>query len=193
MGRKLEFDKDDVLEKAMKSFWENGYEATSLEDLLKAMSISKGSFYHCFENKETLFKKCLSHYRNFISQDMLNNLQNAPSGLIFIESVFNDAIHHSKSANEQMGCFVMNSAREFAQKDTLVAQLVQDGMNQLEHVFLMALERAQREGALAEDRDTKSLAQYLLSSLNGVKTMVQAGTRQEALENIVKTTLLSLK
>lgn len=49
-GRPRNFDRDAALDKAMNLFWRNGYEATSINDLTKAMEINPPSLYASFGN-----------------------------------------------------------------------------------------------------------------------------------------------
>ena len=62
-GRPKSFDDKEVVALAMNYFWEHGYANSSLDELLKAMNISKGSFYHIFKSKEELFTKTIELYR----------------------------------------------------------------------------------------------------------------------------------
>src|SRR6187551_3785824 len=65
-GRPKDFDEEVVLDKAMELFWKQGYEATSLEQLLTAMGMGKGSMYHNFGNKRAVFKLALNKFiKNF--------------------------------------------------------------------------------------------------------------------------------
>ena len=57
MPRPKEFSPDDAIEKAMQVFWHKGYEATSMEDLLTAMDLNRGSLYDTFGDKRQLFLK----------------------------------------------------------------------------------------------------------------------------------------
>ena len=59
MARPREFDEDEVLEQAMQVFWRRGYRATSLNDLLAAMDLSKSSFYETFGTKRELLLTAL--------------------------------------------------------------------------------------------------------------------------------------
>lgn len=63
IGRPREFDADEALERAMRVFWEQGYEGASLSDLTAAMGITRTSMYAAFGNKEDLFRKVLARYR----------------------------------------------------------------------------------------------------------------------------------
>jgi len=46
--------KTRIVEAAWKLFYEQGYEATTVEDILEESSASRGSFYHYFDSKEAL-------------------------------------------------------------------------------------------------------------------------------------------
>ena len=41
----------------MQVFWHKGYEATSMEDLLSAMDLNRGSLYDTFGDKRQLFSE----------------------------------------------------------------------------------------------------------------------------------------
>ena len=62
-GRPREFDRDEVLERAMNLFWSRGCEATSGSDLTQAMGITPPSLYGTFGDKKRLFLEAVDRYR----------------------------------------------------------------------------------------------------------------------------------
>ena len=62
VGRPRQFDEEQVLDAAMKAFWANGYEATSLADLVSVTGLHKGSLYQAFGDKHSLFVQTLNRY-----------------------------------------------------------------------------------------------------------------------------------
>ncbi|WP_083240598.1 TetR/AcrR family transcriptional regulator [Methyloceanibacter methanicus] len=62
MGRPREFDIDKALDRAMGVFWQKGYEGASLQDLLQAMQIARGSLYKAFEDKHSIYLAALDRY-----------------------------------------------------------------------------------------------------------------------------------
>lgn len=68
MGRKIRFNKEHALNKAMHLFWEKGYDATYISDLIETMGISRSTLYDSFGDKDALFKLVLEHYKNYGSQ-----------------------------------------------------------------------------------------------------------------------------
>jgi TetR/AcrR family transcriptional repressor of nem operon len=61
-GRKLEFNREQALEKAMELFWAKGYNAVGLRELLQQMGIQRQSLYNTFGCKHTLFLEAVQHY-----------------------------------------------------------------------------------------------------------------------------------
>src|SRR6202008_2517958 len=62
-GRPRSFDRDQALERAMHVFWRQGYEATSVTDLTRAMRINPPSLYAAFGDKERLYLEALGRYQ----------------------------------------------------------------------------------------------------------------------------------
>lgn len=68
MARIKEFDEDVVLLKAMRLFWEQGYEKTSMQDLVTHMGVHKRSMYDTFGDKHTLYIKALKRYGDVVGR-----------------------------------------------------------------------------------------------------------------------------
>ena len=62
MGRPRGFSEEAVLEAAASVFIRGGYEATSIDDLVKALNLHRGSLYKAFGSKRGLFLAVLRHY-----------------------------------------------------------------------------------------------------------------------------------
>ncbi len=191
-GRPRKFDTEQVLHAAMRQFWRQGYTATSLQDLLSAMQISKSSFYQTFDSKHTLFQRCIEHYRSTLENTMLAQLQQSPSARQFIETTFRAISDNKQQTDDRFGCLLMNTASEFAQSDPVIAELVQNGTQKMRAVFLLAVERAQTEGDIPDDKDPGALASYLVSSMGGLRNMAKAGADHKTLKEITKITLGTL-
>ncbi len=78
------YNEIDVLERAMHAFWARGYEATSMEDLVAATGINRGSIYAAYTNKHALFMHALRHYDKIHRADHLARIaeQHAPKDAI---------------------------------------------------------------------------------------------------------------
>lgn len=191
-GRPLEFDPNLALEKAMEAFWRRGYEATSLQDLLGAMEISRSSFYQAFGSKHEVFQRCLKLYRERQVERMTAALGKAPSGTAFLRSMLHAAAREAGSAAPPKGCLILNTASEFSVRDEIVSGLVGDGARQFAGVFRSAIERAQSEGEIGPGKDAEVLGYYMVTTMSGLRTMAKAGMSAEAIKDVVEVALAAL-
>lgn len=191
LGRPLEFDPDVALEAAMNVFWSHGYEHTSMQDLLEAMSLSKSSLYKAFGGKHDLFRQCLAHYADQFVGQLRENMATAPSGRQFIETFMNSTLQET-GKDEARGCLIMNTASEFAQSEPEIAADVARSIKRFRDTLRLAVERAQREGDIPVERDARVLASYLVSSMSGLKSQAKAGVDAKTLKGIIQVVLDAL-
>lgn len=177
----------------MRVFWTRGYEATSLEDLLAEMGLSKSSFYQTFGSKAELFQKCLEHYRDMSAQILQASLAGSSTGWDFIRKTLEGVADSTGKKMGRAGCLLMNTATEFGQRDTAVISTVSTGLGKIQDIFKTALERAKTEGALAASADTQSLALFLATNLGGLKGMARAGAAPQAMRSVISIVLAALK
>lgn len=185
LGRPLEFDPDKALDAAMEVFWCKGYEATSLTDLLEAMELSKSSLYQTFGGKQALFKQCLARYQEQFASELAKKLGKAPSGLQFINGLFQWVASTAQEPEGAKGCLVGNSANEFGQRDPVFAKPVAQGLQRLGDIFKAAVRRAQKEGDVAADADLHALASYLVSAMTGLRTLIKSGLDKRGARSMV--------
>lgn len=192
MGRPREFNEDKALKQAMDLFWRKGYEATSLQDLLEVMGLSKSSFYQTFANKHKLLERSIDHYRQMIVEDLSRNLATAGSGLQFIREMLSGVAEKVDQSGGRQGCLVMNCASEFAQRDPVIARLVAESIAQFRQVFLSGVRQAQHEGDIPMSKDAEVLAHYLVGCKSGLEAMAKAGTPQKDMQDVIQVMLSAL-
>ena len=192
-GRPREFDADGARDIAMQLFWSQGYDATSLSDLLTAMGLSKSSFYQTFESKLSLFELCLERYKEILVGAMSKGLANAPSAMAFINFALVDVANDTNDPLGRRGCLLMNTAAEFAQRDPEIARCVEAGIQATRDVFLEAITVAQAAGDIDSNARTEVLADYLVTIVSGLKTQVKAGASHDQVANIAELSVAALQ
>lgn len=193
MTRPRIFNEEDVIDKAVKVFWSKGYEATSMQDLVDAMGIQRGSLYATFGSKQQLFIKSLKRYSVTVVKELLQILESKPSAIDSIELFFSQLVEHLLTAGELRSCLVTNSAIERGLRDDETKQLVLQLLNALEEGFYKTLLRAEEKGELSTDLDLKVVANYLTSSMQGLLVMGKVCSERSILEGINQVTLSVLK
>ena len=185
IGRPLEYDRDTVLDAAMHIFWRQGYDATSMQDLLEGMKLSKSSLYQAFGSKHNLFLLCIKRYREMTLAEMQERLEGSTRGIDFIAETLSGVINEVSEVANPKGCLVTNTASEFAQSDSQIAASVASGLDSYRAMFRQAVEKGQRDGSVRSDTKAELLANYLVNNMSGLRTMVKSGTDQNTLKEMV--------
>ncbi len=184
MARRKAFDRDEVLEKAMLLFWEQGYEATSMQDLVTRMGVGRQSLYDTFGDKHTLYVEALEHYRYGVGQSATAPLNESGSVKERFARVFENVINEPDGGEK--GCFVANATLELAARDPDVAGLVDENFCASVERFVQVLEQAQRSGELGGEKDLRALARFLFNTLQGLRVSAKATRQQENSEEVLR-------
>lgn len=178
MARKKEYDKEKVLDLATELFWEKGYKATSISDIVKATGLNKHSMYEEFKNKEGLFKETLFNYTNKLQKDTIGLLTKEPLGLRNIEEFLLDRVCYSTSAGTK-GCMVINSIAEKESMDCELFSCVENLAEAFEGRILACLEAAQKNNEISSTKDLKVIAKYIVNFSSGVMLNGKLGQSRE--------------
>jgi len=187
MSRPVEYDREFVLAQATQSFWEKGFSATSMSDLVDATGLKPGSLYGAFHSKEALFLDAIDYYGNrsvAVVGDILNNASTPIEGVrVCIIRIGKELTSHDKDH----GCFLVNSAMELSGRNPLVKQHVKRHMDSIETLFKNALSEAKKAGELSPDKDPKSLAAFLMAGIWGLRVMGETDPMSNRVDAVVKT------
>lgn len=194
MPRPKEFDPDQALEKAMHVFWHKGYEATSMEDLLAAMKINRGSLYDTFGGKRELFLKAMDRYCSGggIGSGISILKQPGPA-LPLIHRFIDHMLEFGLSDPLRRGCMITNTVMELAPHEKDIAGKVAGRLQMAEGAFFELLARAKREGELAKDKDPRALARVLVTMMQGTIVMIKAGTPADVVRQTARAALAILE
>ncbi|MFE4664415.1 TetR/AcrR family transcriptional regulator [Streptomyces sp. NPDC056716] len=177
MARTKEFDPDTVLQSALELFWRQGYEATSMAELVEHLGIGRASIYATYGNKRDLFLKALDRYGEAHNPRLTRALSQPGPALPAVRAVVRRfAEEAADEARRPIGCLVTNTAAELAPHDTGAARRVELSWEHTETLLHSALVRAQAQGELPGDRDPRALARMLLVLIQGLRVVGKASS-----------------
>ncbi|HEU4367006.1 MAG TPA: TetR/AcrR family transcriptional regulator [Methylomirabilota bacterium] len=189
MARPREFERDMVLDRAMKLFWSRGYEATSIQRLVERMGIQRGSLYGTFGDKRTLFLAAIERYDRVMTSRLLATLDAPGSGLAAIRRFFRLKVEAAQERGRPRGCLVTNSATQLGSRDRGTASRIGATLGRIEAAFHRAVVRAQKAGEIDPARNPRALARFLTSSAQGLSVMARTSPDRATLDDVVKITL----
>jgi len=189
MGRRKEFSREEVLEKAMCLFWRKGYEGTSVQDLVAETGINRASMYGTYGDKRQLFAEAFDRYLARNSSKRLLKLDERTSGKEAIRCFFEDLLVFSTGRGRKLGCLLTNSAVELAPHDSDIEERLRAGMGRVEDALYRTLLRAQRDGEIDPERDVRSLSRFYLGVIQGIRVLSRSNPDESLLRDIVKEAL----
>lgn len=171
MARPAGFDREQVLGRVTEAFWEHGYCATSISQLVEATQLKPGSLYAAFDSKQGLFLAALDFYAGQSLQRLRAVLAGAADPLQGIRDFFGQLVRAGAEGKRRRGCLLVNTVLELGRHDAVVQTRVKAHLAEIESVFRAALEEAQAQGLLATDRSPESLARFLMTTIWGLRVL----------------------
>ena len=187
MARPREFDINEALHSAMLLFWERGYEATSVDDLLRRMKINRASLYAAFGEKRALFVQALKLYeKQFGYQGLLERArQSSPKQAV--KDLFEETIRTlvETQPKDRRGCLMQNTALELGPHDADIRRIVRENTEKCHAVIIRVLELAREKGELKKTpRQISGLAMFLFASLSAIRSLGKTGLNETALRAV---------
>lgn len=192
MARPRAFEEDAVLDRAMRLFWRQGYEATSVQDLVAATGLNRASLYNAFGDKHSLFLAAIERYLETVSGARLAALEAPGPALPALRRYFDDLIAFSLGEGRRLGCLLTNSAVELSPRDPLCEERLRGGLARVEDTLYRVIRRGQRQGEIATGRDPRALARFLLGLVQGLRVMARLDPQEDRLRDLVTTGLDAL-
>ncbi|MBP3963114.1 TetR/AcrR family transcriptional regulator [Paenibacillus lignilyticus] len=187
MARTKEFDEDAVLLKAMLLFWDQGYEKTSMQDLVTHMGIHKGSLYDTFGDKQALYNRALKRYVELFEQSVKrpvkSRMAETHSAKEAIRMILEMAIQ--KQEEVPSGCFMVNTAVELAKQDAVSRDLVQLGWDTIEQFIHDIIAEGQQSGEISREHNARWLSHFYNNALTGLRVMIKTSSDNAKLTSIV--------
>ena len=184
-GPRPHFDRDEALRKAMLTFWEYGYEGTSMAQLRAAMGgIGAPSVYATFTSKAALFHEVVDLYEAenaFLWQKVFDQ----PGTYSAIETLLRASVLLYTTPGHPRGCLLNLGVMDSTPENRGIQDYLRVRRQAYVERIQARLQRGLVDGDLDPDLDVKVLAEFYYSILLGVSTQASDGASQETLLNIV--------
>ncbi|MDQ4115136.1 MAG: TetR family transcriptional regulator C-terminal domain-containing protein [Actinomycetota bacterium] len=180
MARPRTFDEDRVLHELRDRFWDAGYTATTLQDLMRISGLGKGSLYAAYGDKHSLFLRTLRAYIAEGHDGLRTTLESEPRAIDALRKMLMAPV----SPGAERGCFLANSTCELATQHADVRTEARQAYETMKQLIAACVARAQQEGDLPADEDADQIARSLLAAQQGVVFMGRTGMDVEELRSV---------
>lgn len=161
-GRPRAFDREDALAVAMRSFWRDGYDDTTVAKLTREIGISAPSLYAAFGDKDQLFQAAASCYFDTATAQLDRALE-APTAWAAIDRIVRDSAAGYSDLATPSGCFVLSEPRLADHR-----RLMGDRM-------AARIDRGVADGDVPPGTDARAVADFVVAVLGGMSTRARDG------------------
>lgn len=180
-GRPRGFDQREAVARATRLFWDKGYVAASLDELVAASGMSRASLYSVFGDKEGLFLACLDHYGDEFEAKVTSLLDSEPDARRAVAAFLETAATRLTDPAEPAGCLRANSTLECKALSAAIDAKLVEANARYEQLFRRRLERGAAAGELPPGEDLEALARYVAGVANGMIVLSRGGADRAAL------------
>lgn len=189
MPRAKQFCEEETLKKAVELFWEKGFHATSMQDLVSHLGINRASLYDTYGGKEELFDKAFAQYRKSAS-DWLEELFNKePSVKLGFKRLFETAIEEATTDSCRKGCFVVNTATELIPGNSKIETVLLDHKEYVEKLFSSYVQKGIDDGEIVSSKSAEEIGIMLYTFYNGLRVVSKVDVNPEKLQKAVNSGL----
>lgn len=176
----------------MQQFWKEGFEASSVQKLLDATGINRGTLYNSFGDKDTFFKLCVDRYNGMLKGVIENTLGNKAAKPEKALSAFFEATISGPPKQRVLGCLLVNSVCESIIWDSGIQKLLKDSLNTLRKALLARAKELEKSRSLVRGVNAEKAADLLMNLYVAVKVGARAGKAPKQLSEQISFTLNSI-
>lgn len=191
MARTKTFEPEAALDSAMRLFWERGYEATSIDDLVRATGVNRASLYGTFGGKHALFLRALERYTGVGLFSTLDPTDETAPVRETLQALFDRLIARCLDGRGA-GCLVTNTICEFGARDPEVLARARSALARMENALDLLVRRGQATGEIESDAAPREIARFLLNAMQGLQVLAKINHDERALHQIAARTLAAV-
>ncbi|MBL1409926.1 TetR/AcrR family transcriptional regulator [Sphingobacterium faecale] len=189
MARIKTFDESEILQKAVELFWKQGYSATSPQELVGAMGISRSSLYNTYGDKKSLFLKALKRYVDTDTASFVSTLDSSNDAKTTIGNFLRSLITPKSLKTKPYGCFIINTNVEFSNYDREIQYVIDKNNKMIIEALSDLIARSQIKNLISNKTPSNQLALFIYNNIIGIRVSIRSGISDNLLKSTIEIVL----
>jgi TetR/AcrR family transcriptional repressor of nem operon len=161
LGQSFPDTRAALLKEGLRALTEKGFSATGIDEVLRAVGVPKGSFYHYFPSKEAFGTELISMYASYFAAKIDRHLKNdLLSPVNRLKAFVLDAESGMHRYEFRRGCLIGNLGQEMGALPESFRRQITDVFLDWQRRTSDCLKLAQQQGEIASDRDPDEIASF---------------------------------
>ena len=174
MPREKQFNEDEAIKRFTEVFWQKGYNACSVGDLVTASGLSRSSLYDTFGDKEQLFIRCLKNYSAEVKKVLEEATQHQQTAIEKIETALRLPFKTLDEKGNCKGCLAVNTMGELDGKASAIQEIILNTKAGWEDFLAACIEQGQQNGEIITSDTPQALASFLYTTFCGLLVLQKA-------------------
>lgn len=166
-GRPREFDIDVATRDAMEVFWQSGFHATSLPDLIEGTGLTRGSIYKAYEDKRSIYLAALDVYIEGRIAEIEKALKRSDPRAA-IKEMFRISGRDAASERGRKGDFTIAATVEMVPNDAEIEDRLGSMLSEIEAMLVRTIDQGKKDGGIATKTASKDIAKFLICTVQGM-------------------------
>lgn len=172
-----------LLEVGLDMMFDKGYTNTGIQEVLSALNVAKGSFYHYFDSKETFAVEVLRHFDKSYSAKNMRILRNPKETPVErLRTYCQTTIENLEAQKCRRGCLIGNMSQEMSDQSEVLRKELYSIMERTREMFAECIAEGQKLGEITKKRSANELAELFQCTWSGAVMRAKTAKRTEPLE-----------
>ncbi|MBY0357984.1 MAG: TetR/AcrR family transcriptional regulator [Candidatus Obscuribacterales bacterium] len=175
--------KTALLEVGMEMMFEKGYTNTGIQEILNALSVPKGSFYHYFDSKENYAVEIIHHFDVTYAANLMRTLRNPQQTPLERLRTYCETSKATLAAREcRRGCLIGNLSQEMADQSEVLRKELSKVMAKWRDMFAACIDEGQKSGEIKNNKSAQELAEFFSAAWSGAVMRAKTVQNTEPLD-----------
>jgi AcrR family transcriptional regulator len=159
-----------ILQKAFELIYVNGYQTTSIDDIIATTQVTKGAFYYHFKTKDEMGLAIINEIlKSSLTNSFVEPLQKERNPLDAIYNLIHDLLMKNDFLKVEYGCPAANFTQEMTPWNITFNEALNELIQQWTKVMTAAIEKGKRNGFIRKDINAKQVTAFVISGYWGVR------------------------
>lgn len=170
MMKKSEATRLNILQRAFELIYVNGYQTTSIDDIIATTQVTKGAFYYHFKNKDEMGLAIISEIlKPTLTDSFIIPLQNVENPLEAIYQLMYHLLMENDFLKVEHGCPAANFTQEMAPWNTAFSKALEELTQHWTDIMTTILEKGKENGFVRQDINSRQTTLFIMSGYWGIR------------------------
>ncbi len=161
-----------LLQNAFELIYVKGFQSTSIDEIIATTHVTKGAFFHHFQNKEEMGLALIQEFMHGTMQDvMFSSLLDTENPLDALYNLMRFLLLESPLMQAKYGCPTHNLIQEMSPISPAFKKALLDINEQTQKAFTQILEDAKTKGVIRQNVDCEQVTLFLMVGYAGIRNI----------------------